>query len=72
VPATSKTKGLTSLTRRASSKVGPSRTKTIASGLLAGVPVSVVHTESEDEIRIISFRKATKHEAEIYFREVEN
>jgi uncharacterized DUF497 family protein len=28
--------------------------------------------ESEDEIRVISFRKATKHEAEIYFREVEN
>jgi uncharacterized protein len=41
-------------------------------GLLAGVPVSVVHTESEDEIRVISFRKATRHEAEIYFREVED
>jgi uncharacterized protein len=41
-------------------------------GLLAGVPVSVVHTESEDEIRVISFRKATKHEAEIYFREVKD
>jgi uncharacterized protein len=41
-------------------------------GLLAGVPVSVVHTESEDEVRVISFRKATKHEAEIYFHEVEN
>jgi uncharacterized DUF497 family protein len=32
----------------------------------------VVHTESEDEIRVISFRKATKHEAEIYFGEVED
>jgi uncharacterized DUF497 family protein len=36
-------------------------------GLLAGVPVSIVHTETEHEIRIISFRKATKREAKIYF-----
>jgi hypothetical protein len=41
-------------------------------GLLAGIPVSVVHTESESEIRVISFRKATKREAQIYFREVQN
>jgi len=41
-------------------------------GLLAGVPVSVVHTENEHEIRIISFRKATKREAEIFFSEVQN
>jgi uncharacterized protein len=41
-------------------------------GLLAGVPVSIVHTESEDEIRVISFRKATKHEADIYFQQVQN
>ena len=41
-------------------------------GLLAGIPVSVVHTESENEIRIISFRKATKREAQIYFGEIQN
>jgi uncharacterized DUF497 family protein len=41
-------------------------------GLLAGIPVSVVHTESESEIRVISFRKATKREAQIYFSEVRN
>ena len=41
-------------------------------GLLAGVPISIVHTESEHEIRIISFRRATSSEAEIYFREVQN
>lgn len=41
-------------------------------GLLAGIPVSVVHTESENEIRIISFRKATKREAQIYLDEVKN
>lgn len=41
-------------------------------GLLSGIPVSVVHTESESEIRIISFRKATKREAKIYFGEVQD
>ena len=41
-------------------------------GLLAGIPVSVVHTESDHEIRIISFRKATSREAQIYFDEVKN
>ena len=41
-------------------------------GLLAGVPVSIVHTESEDEIRVISFRKATKREANIYFQQVQD
>ncbi len=35
-------------------------------GLLEGVVVSIVHTENEDEIRIISFRKATRREAVIY------
>ena len=41
-------------------------------GLLAGIPVSVVHTESEYEIHIISFRKATKREAKIYFEAVQD
>lgn len=41
-------------------------------GLLAGIPVSVVHTESENEIRVISFRKATKREAQIYFSDIQN
>ena len=41
-------------------------------GLLAGVPVSIVHTESEDEIRVISFRKATKREANIYVQQVQD
>lgn len=41
-------------------------------GLLAGIPVSVVHTESDHEIRIISFRKATSREAQIYFDEVKD
>lgn len=41
-------------------------------GLLAGVPVSIVHTETEDEIRIISFRKATKREAQLYYEQIQN
>ena len=41
-------------------------------GLLAGIPVSVVHTESDHEIRIISFRKATDREAQIYFSEIKD
>lgn len=41
-------------------------------GLLAGIPVSVVHTESEHEIRIISFRKATRREAQIYFDAIQD
>lgn len=41
-------------------------------GLLAGVPVSIAHTETDHEIRIISFRKATKHETDIYFTKVQD
>jgi len=41
-------------------------------GLLAGVPVSIVHTETDHEIRVISFRKATKREAKIYFSEIQD
>ena len=41
-------------------------------GLLSGVPVSIVHTEDANEIRIISFRKATRAEARIYFEAVGN
>jgi len=39
-------------------------------GLLAGIPVSIVHTETDHEIRVISFRKATKREAKIYFEAI--
>jgi uncharacterized protein len=44
----------------------------ITLGLLAGVPVSIAHTESDDEISIISFRKATGREARRFFSEVQN
>jgi len=37
-------------------------------GLFKGIPVSIVHTESEDRIHVISFRKATKRETAILFK----
>ena len=37
-------------------------------GLLEGIPVSIVHTETKDRIHIISFRKATKRETAILFQ----
>ena len=36
-------------------------------GLLQGIPVSIVHTETPDRIHVISFRKATKRETAILF-----
>jgi uncharacterized DUF497 family protein len=39
-------------------------------GLLQGIPVSIVHTETEDEIHIISFRKAIKRETGILFQNI--
>ena len=41
-------------------------------GLLSGVPILIVHTEDKHEIRIISFRKATRAEARIYFEAIGN
>ena len=40
-------------------------------GLLQGVVVTIAHTESE-LIRVISFRRASKHEQAIFFRQVPN
>ena len=39
-------------------------------GLLEDQVVSVAHTELGEEIRIISIRKATKHEAHFYFSQI--
>ena len=41
-------------------------------GLLRGVVVSIVHTEQDDHLHIISMRKATKREREIYFKTISN
>lgn len=37
-------------------------------GELQGVVIVIVTTETDDEIRIISMRKATKHEQTIYYQ----
>jgi uncharacterized DUF497 family protein len=42
----------------------------ITLGLLHEIPVCIIHTDHAHEIRILSFRKATRREAEIYFDEV--
>jgi uncharacterized DUF497 family protein len=39
-------------------------------GLLNGIPVSIVHTETADHIHVISFRKATKNEQIIFFENI--
>jgi uncharacterized DUF497 family protein len=39
-------------------------------GLLRGNVVSLAHTEEGDHIHVISMRKATKREREIYFQSI--
>ena len=41
-------------------------------GSLRELVVSIVHTEEGDHIRVISMRKATKREREIYFESIAN
>ena len=41
-------------------------------GSLRGKVVSTVHTEEGDHIHVISLRKATKREREIYFQSIAN
>ena len=39
-------------------------------GLLKSHVIVVAHTERGESIRIISARKATKHESELYFKQI--
>jgi uncharacterized protein len=39
-------------------------------GVLEDTVVSIVHTEVDDAIRVISMRKATNHERKIYFESI--
>ncbi len=41
-------------------------------GLIEDQVVSIAHTEQGDDVRIISIRKATKHEARFYFSQITN
>jgi uncharacterized DUF497 family protein len=42
----------------------------ISFGIMAGHIIVVVHTETEEKIRIISARKATRNEQEEYFKQI--
>ena len=42
----------------------------ITLGLLKGIVLTVAHTETDEVIRIISARRATHYEEEIYFKEI--
>lgn len=46
--------------------------RVVTLGLLAGILVSIVHTETDHEIRIISFRAATRREAQLYVSAVQD
>ena len=39
----------------------------ISLGLLNGIVVAIAHTESTETVRVISMRKAKKHEQKLYF-----
>jgi uncharacterized protein len=41
-------------------------------GLLCGIVVSIVHLESMRQIRVISMRKATRHEQTIFYQALGN
>lgn len=41
----------------------------VSLGLLQDSVVVIAHTESGDEVRVISMRKATSNERRVYFRE---
>ena len=41
-------------------------------GLLKGRVVAIAHTETDEVVRLISARKASKHEEEVYFEEIKN
>lgn len=41
-------------------------------GLLSGTAVSIVHTETRTTIRVISFRKATRHEEKVLFQSLQD
>lgn len=44
----------------------------VTRGVLLGIAVSIVHTETENEIHIISFRKATKCEERLLFHGIQD
>ena len=53
--------------RRGDDRYDYGEQRMIAIGMLENVTVMVVHVESDDTIRIISMRRADKHETKIFF-----
>lgn len=45
-------------------------TRYLTIGLLHGRTIVIAHTESEDVIRLVSARKATRHEERSYFEQI--
>lgn len=41
-------------------------------GLLKSEVVAIIHTETDEGVRLISVRRASKYEEEVYFKEVKN
>jgi uncharacterized DUF497 family protein len=41
-------------------------------GLLRGTVVTLSHTVTDEAIRVISFRKASKNEEKLFFKEIRN
>ena len=41
-------------------------------GFIGGVAVSIIHTETAQSIRVISFRKATRHEETLLFQSLQD
>jgi len=46
----------------------PSEVRSVITGIVNDVVLTVVYTERDERIRIISARKATKHEQKEYYR----
>lgn len=54
------------------SRFAYSEERFVTLGMLRGVVVSIVHTETPRTIRVISFRKATKYEQAIFFKQIQD
>jgi len=63
-------RGRLSLSRTIASRYDEQRFVTL--GLLAGIAVSIVHTETSSQIHLISFRKATRDEETILFKNLQD
>jgi uncharacterized protein len=52
------------------SRYGYGESRFITMGILNGIAMTVAHTETDEVVRIISARKATRYEEESYFKKI--